>query len=104
MYERPVMLHIGPCERKTEVGGDEYGEIWREWCLFKEKMNLKKSQEYQEEKEEMQSGIILGMEKREDNVERWSDEKNEEEDIESKGADEKLEAIEIVSERNRYRI
>ena len=31
------MLHIGPSERKTEVGEDEYGEIWREWCLSREK-------------------------------------------------------------------
>ena len=40
---------IGPCERKIEIGDNEYGEIWREWCWFKEKINsIKKSQEVKE--------------------------------------------------------
>ena len=44
MCERPVMLHEEKCTRKKEVGEDEYGEICREWCWFKEKMNsIKKS-------------------------------------------------------------
>ena len=51
MCERPGLLHLGPCERKTEVGKDEYGEIWREWCLFKEKMkSIRKRQKIRRRK------------------------------------------------------
>ena len=51
MCERPVILHIGPCERKIEVGEDEYREIWREWCsLFGKMESIRKMKEYQEEK------------------------------------------------------
>merc|ERR1711867_312238 len=38
--ERPIMLHIEPCERKTEVGDNEYREICREWRWFTQKMKL----------------------------------------------------------------
>ncbi len=34
------MLHIGPCERKTVIGDNEYRDICREWRWFKGTMNL----------------------------------------------------------------
>ena len=87
MCERPVMLHTGLCERKTEVGDDEYGEIWREWRWFKEKIDIislkesiRKRQEDQEEKKETQSDIRLGLQNIEDNIESGSDDENREED------------------------
>merc|ERR1711989_175031 len=29
--ERPAMLHIRQCERKTKMGDNKYGKICREW-------------------------------------------------------------------------
>ena len=73
MCKRPVILHIGPCERRIEVGDDENREIWREWCSLFEKMeSLRKRQEDHEEKKQMHSGIILRI-----NVANFSEEKLE---------------------------
>ena len=40
MCKMPDMLHKGPCLRKAEVSAAEYGELWKEWSLFKEKIKL----------------------------------------------------------------
>ena len=55
--------------------------------------SIRKRQEDPEEKEEMQSDIILGMEKIEDNIESGSDDEDREEDIESKVRVDELEKI-----------
>ena len=60
----PIMLHKGPCTRKEEFNAFEFGELWKAWSLFREKMKLiRKWQLDQEEKEKMQSDIIIGMKK-----------------------------------------
>ena len=69
--------------------------------------SIRKRQEHQKEKYEMQSDIILGMEKIEDNIESGSGDEDREEDIESEEVDEKLESFKArkhVEEMNRYRI
>ena len=60
----PVMLHKGPCTRKAEVNAVEFGELWKAWRLFKEKMKLiRKWQADEEEKTKMKSDILVGMNK-----------------------------------------
>ena len=64
MCKMPIMLHKGPCTRKEEFNAFEFGELWKAWSLFREKMKLiRKWQSDQEEKEKMQSDIIIGMKK-----------------------------------------
>ena len=60
----PVMLHKGPYTRKEEFNAFEFGELWKAWSLFREKMiPIRKWQSDQKEKENMQSDIIIGMNK-----------------------------------------
>ena len=64
MCKMPIMLYKGPCTRKEEFNAFEFGELWKAWSLFREKMKLiRKWQSDQEEKEKMQSDIIIGMNK-----------------------------------------
>ena len=62
--EMPVRLHKGLCTRKEELNAFEIGELWKTWRLFREKMKpIRKWQSDQEEKDKMQSDIIIGMNK-----------------------------------------
>ena len=64
MCKMPVMLHKGPCTRKEELNAFEFGKLWEVWSLFREKMKqIRKWQSDQEEKEKMQSDILVGMNK-----------------------------------------
>ena len=52
MCKMPGILHKGPCTRKEEFNAFEFGELWKAWSLFREKMKLiRKWQSDQEEKE-----------------------------------------------------
>ena len=62
MCRMPSMLHKGPCTRKEELKEEEFGELWKTWSLFKERMKpIRKWQVDQEEKAKMQSDILMGM-------------------------------------------
>ena len=58
------MLHKGPCTRKEELNAFEFGKLQEVWSLFREKRKpIRKWQSDQEEKEKMQSDILMGMNK-----------------------------------------
>ena len=62
MCKMPIMLYKGPCTRKEEFNAFEFGELWKAWSLFREKMKMiRKWQSDQEEKKKMQSDISIGM-------------------------------------------